>query len=733
MSRKIFIIIFYFITLQICVLGQNIDSLEQQLTKVQNTDKIDLLNQLSEEYCYEGDYQKSRDYADEALYLATEINYTKGMADALMNIAEYFYAVEIFDNSAEYYLKAFENYEILEEKEDMSYCSNVAGICYRKIFEYDKSIEYHLQSLRIAEEIENDYRISAAVYSLGILYHNMNEFDKALEYYNQSLEFDIKNNDSLGIAKSYTNIGIIYRHLDNFETSKDFYNKSLDLYQKLNDTTGMAIVVNNLGFLYLDNKEFQEALKCFNKSIFYEKANKNTEGIASSLSSVGDTYLIMNKLDSALKYQLLGLELTNDPDIKKYIYESLTKIYSQKADYKNALIYHELYVNQKDTLFKLENLKQIANMQTKYDTEKKEKEISELITQKKIQEVNLKKNRIIIYSTIGGLVLFLILIVVVLSAYRLKKRANNLLSYQNAQILQQKEEIITQRDEIEIQKQEIEIKHNQIKGSINYAKRIQEAVLPRKDFIELVLPEHFIFFKPRDIVSGDFYFIKQIKNFTLIAAADCTGHGVPGAFMSMLGIALLNELVRNTEIQTPAQLLNELRNQIKSSLQQVGQVAEQQDGMDIAFCAINLETMEMSFSGAHNPCWIFRKEIRVKSEKLNVENELNEQKLLTFNYKLLTLEADHQPVGIYLKEKPFTENKIQLQKDDIFYIFSDGYHSQFGGKKNLPLKSKYFKELLSEICNLELSEQKQILEKKFNEWKGDNEQTDDVLVIGIKI
>jgi serine phosphatase RsbU (regulator of sigma subunit) len=726
MSRKIFIIIFCFITLQISVLGQNIDSLEQQLTKVQNIEKIDLLNQLSEEYCYEGDYQKARNFADEALYLATEINYIKGLADAFMNIAEYFYEVEIFDNSADYYLKAFEKYELLEEKENMSYCTNVAGICYRKIFEYDKSIEYHLQSLRIAEEIENDYRISAAIYSLGVLYHGMNEFDKALEYYNQSLEFDIKNNDSLGIAKSYTNIGIIYRHLNNFETSKDFYNKSLDLYQKLKDTTGIAIVVNNLGILYLDNKEFQEALTCFEKSIFYEKQNKNTEGIASSLSSVGDTYLVMNELDSALKYQFLGIELTNDPDLKKYIYESLTKIYSQKADYKNALIYHELYATQKDTLFKLENLKQIANMQTKYDTEKKEKEILELITQKKIQEVSLKKNRIIIYVTIGGLILFFILIVVVLSAYRLKQRANNLLAYQNAQILQQKEEIITQRDEIEIQKQEIEIKHKQITASINYAKRIQEAVLPKKAFIELVLHEHFIFFKPRDIVSGDFYFIKQIKNYTLIAAADCTGHGVPGAFMNMLGVALLNELVRNSEIQTPAQLLNELRNQIKSSLQQIGQKTEQQDGMDIAFCSINNETLEMYFAGANNPCWIFRKELKV-------ENELDEKKLLTHDFKLITLEADQQPVGIYLKENPFTENKFQLQKDDIIYLFSDGYTSQFGGEKNEKFKTKRFKELLSEICNLPLTEQKQILENKFIEWKGNQEQTDDVLVVSVKI
>jgi len=304
---------------------------------------------------------------------------------------------------------------------------------------------------------------------------------------------------------------------------------------------------------------------------------------------------------------------------------------------------------------------------------------------------------------------------------------NLVLQTQKEEITAQRDEITTQRDEILMQKSEIEKKNQSITQSITYAGRIQNAVLPSLNNIISIFNDFFVFFQPRDIISGDFYFIKKINNYVIISVADCTGHGVPGAFMSVLGISLLKEISIKKEITTSSQVLNELREQIKSSLQQTGQHGEQQDGMDIAFCSINSETLEMSFSGAHNPCWIFR---TIENEQLKIDNEKN--KLSIINYQLSILEADHQPIGIYLKEKPFTEHKFQLQKDDIIYLFSDGYESQFGGEKNEKFKTKRFKDLLSEINILPLAEQEQILEQKFNEWKGNYEQTDDVLVVGVK-
>jgi serine phosphatase RsbU (regulator of sigma subunit) len=283
----------------------------------------------------------------------------------------------------------------------------------------------------------------------------------------------------------------------------------------------------------------------------------------------------------------------------------------------------------------------------------------------------------------------------------------------NEELKQQKEEISATLEVVSLQKKEIEDAQKQTNASISYAQRIQNAVLPNQKFIDTLLKEHFIFFKPRDIVSGDFYFIKQINDYFLIAAADCTGHGVPGAFMSMLGIAILNEITQKTEIMHSNQILNDLRRQIKNSLNQTGKIGEQQDGMDIAFCAINTTTLEMSFAGAYNPCWIFR----------TTNNETN----------LIELAADRMPVGIHIKEKDFSEQIFQLQKGDVFYIFSDGYYSQFGGAANNKYKTKRLREFLQTNYHKSLSEQKEAIENEFNTWKGSNLQTDDVLVIGVGV
>ena len=276
-------------------------------------------------------------------------------------------------------------------------------------------------------------------------------------------------------------------------------------------------------------------------------------------------------------------------------------------------------------------------------------------------------------------------------------------------VVERTQEVVKQRDIIEK-------RNKDITSSIIYAKRIQDAILPSKEFVTQLFPSSFIFFKPRDVVSGDFYFVKQIQNYVYIVAADCTGHGVPGAFMSMLGITLLNEIVRLGSLGSTSQILEELRAKIKFSLQQTGQKNEAQDGMDIAVCALNLETNELNFSGANNPIWILRK------------NKSDESKC-----DFIILEPDHQPVGVYRKEMPFKDHRIQLQPDDVFYIFSDGYMSQFGGVKKQKFKTKYFKELIFKIYHLPMPEQFEILEMTFNAWKGSMPQTDDVLVVGVRI
>ena len=298
-------------------------------------------------------------------------------------------------------------------------------------------------------------------------------------------------------------------------------------------------------------------------------------------------------------------------------------------------------------------------------------------------------------------------------------------------VLKQKEDIEKQRDIAKQQHQEILVQKEQITDSIRYAKRIQTALLPHENFVQNLLAQHFIFYKPKDIVSGDFYFFEKRGNLIYIIAADCTGHGVPGAFMSMLGISFLNTIINSESklsFQVPymnnvldkidglkkkelsaANILDQLRDMVKKSLGQTGKEAEPKDGMDMALCILDTKKQSMQYAGAHNPLYLFR------------------------NNKLIEYKADRMPIGIFIKEHSFTNHKIKLMKGDVFYLFSDGFVDQFHKKTGEKYKSKRFKQLLSDIHQLNLKDQKRRLEEELSAWKGNNEQVDDILVMGFKV
>ncbi|MFO7843331.1 MAG: response regulator [Bacteroidales bacterium] len=277
-------------------------------------------------------------------------------------------------------------------------------------------------------------------------------------------------------------------------------------------------------------------------------------------------------------------------------------------------------------------------------------------------------------------------------------------------IMKQGDKIAEQKHKIKKQHDIVQKQNKKIEDSILYAKRIQSAVLPPNRFVQHLLSEHFIFYKPRDIVSGDFYWTKQIDEKIYIAAADCTGHGVPGALMSMLGITFLNEIVnKNPEIHAN-EILNELRTHIISSLRQTGSIGDTRDGLDIALCIINHDKKLMEYAGANNALYFIR------------------------NGELSEIKANRMPIGIHRRAKEsFNNHEIPLRKDDLVYIFSDGFVDQFGGKEGRKFLTGNFKRLLLENHQKPLSEQKQILEKTFQQWKGDRKQLDDILVIGFKI
>ncbi len=301
------------------------------------------------------------------------------------------------------------------------------------------------------------------------------------------------------------------------------------------------------------------------------------------------------------------------------------------------------------------------------------------------------------------------------------EKTNEALHRQNEEIRAQRDEIEAQRDVVVHQKERIEEIHREISESINYATRLQNAILPDEKVLEDFFSEHFVLFKPKDKVSGDFYWWSHQGDSTVITAADCTGHGVPGAFMSMLGTSLLREIVDKEKVTITGDILDKLRVGIIHALKQNGAVGEQKDGMDLAIISINHATNTVQFSGANNPLYLL------------TNRDLSATSAVKVFENFYEIKADKMPVAIYEKMNPFTTHEIQLESGDVVYLFSDGFADQFGGPRGKKLNYKSFKRLLFENREKPLDVQKATLNNAFEDWKGRLEQLDDVVIVGVKI
>ncbi len=345
------------------------------------------------------------------------------------------------------------------------------------------------------------------------------------------------------------------------------------------------------------------------------------------------------------------------------------------------------------------NLKKLKREAEGLEKQNREKEAT--ITQK--EEV-IETTQMQLYWVAGFLLLIACFGAFVFYQYRTKQRINKMLKEKNIAIQHQNEEI-------EKQKKLVEDKNKSITSSINYAKRIQQAILISREHLDKIMPEHFIFYRPRDIVSGDFYWAHRSSSGKLIfAAVDCTGHGVPGAFMSMVGNALLNEIVIENKVEESDEILNQLKKGVIQALKQTGTAGEQKDGMDIVLCVFNNTNNTLSFSGAYNPLYHFR------------------------NGNFTEYKGDKQTIGYQKgKENPFTKHTIEVEKGDTIYLFTDGFTDQKGGKDGRKFYSKTLQELLSSIQHLPMLEQRTFIKKTFDEWKGNYEQIDDICIIGVRV
>jgi tetratricopeptide (TPR) repeat protein len=652
---------------------------------------------------------------------------------------------------------------------------------------YDKAVDYYIESLRISEAFDDRNGMSSCYNNIGMIYSIQRNFDPAIDNYQKAIKIKEEFNDKFGVAACITNIGIVYyykaNHLLNsgnkqqaipdYDKAIEYYSKSLKIYEELNDLKWISACYNNIGIVYKQQEKYDKALDFYQKSLTIKEELNDKLGILSSLInlsalniSLADSFannfnLKQKYLNSAIDFGTQALKLSKDISIlprESEAARALMTAYSKLGDFNKAFEYSQIFISTRDSIFNTEKTKSISEMQTKYETEKHQQEIEKqrLIIER--NEIENSRQRIRQNFLIAGSILLCIVVLLVLFAYRQKykssiiiseknslleqyneeiKATSEALSTQNKTLKMQNDEIQSQRnslanlawelqeqgEEIEKQKNILSIKNKEITDSIFYAQRIQNAVLPSSDFLAQYFSEHFILYMPKSIVSGDFYWATRIGELLIFCVTDCTGHGVPGAFMSMLGVSFLNEIIRKEENTNPAKILIDLREHVMASMMESKGNSIQFDGMDIGLCVINTTSLMLQFAGANIPCWI-------ATRSANEEESTERVELLN---GLIELKPDKMPIARYEKMEEFTIVEYQLEKGDIIYIASDGFADQFGGQEGKKYQKSRLIELISQNSTRKLAEQKQILEVEFEKWKGSRNQLDDVTLMGVKV
>ena len=577
----------------------------------------------------------------------------------------------------------------------LSISNNGLGIINRRMGNYSEALSYYQASLKISEELENQSDIGFNYFNIGIIYRDLEQYDKALAYYEKSLKIRKKSKDTLGLAGCYNGLGILYRRMEEYDRALDYYNRSLELSAIINDDKNVAQSYGNIGVVYVLAKEYEKAIKFLDRGFEVHKRNNNQAGMVKFYANMTSVYDRMNNSKKAIEYGELAyknyLEMESKADISD-VSNKLSILYAKTNQYKKALNFFKKYVIYRDSVYNEKTTREVTQkeMQFKFDKQTMADSLAraeaEKITELEHQQ-EISQQRTYMY---GGLVMLFVVIIFSVVVFNRLKISNK------------------QKAIIESQKLVVEFKNREITDSINYAKRIQSAILPSIDKLRESLPNSFVFYKPKDIVAGDFYWYKKVNNKVFVAVADCTGHGVPGAMVSVVCYNALNRAINDFMLFDPSKILDKTAELVIETFR-VNKQERVKDGMDISMCSFDLENNKLEYSGAMNSLFYISKN------------------------KLQEIKGDKQPIGQFTNIKPFTLHKIKLMKGDKIYLFSDGYADQFGGLKGKKFMYKNFRELILSISSKEFSTQKMELAKEFKAWKDDLEQVDDVCVLGIEV
>lgn len=600
--------------------------------------------------------------------------------------------------------------QIAEERKDTASISGLLadiGWVFTDRGQNDSAIVHLTNAIEIAQEAELiDEALTAECY-LAHCYDQTGEYRKAIEIYLPVIDHYEKEGKKSSVNDLLMNVGIMYEMLGSLDTAEFYLLRVYNSLEPGENPDQMGHVKHSLSVFYLNSGEYEKANKFAEETITFHREIGDLYSLCKAHNIQGEIHLKLNKHQDALKSFRAALSLADELSslpLQILILKNLSKAYSVKMDFQRAYQTEIKLRKYVDSLRTQQNDNFLMDVKLRYRTEQKEKEIDLLNKDKKLKAAEIANSQAEIRAAnfqrmfyIGGIVLLIVFSLFVFRGLQQKKKANH---------------------QLKDQKDQIEEKNREIVDSINYAKRIQASILPPIDQFRQEL-NSFIFYRPKDIVAGDFYWMEKVNDTICFAAADCTGHGVPGAMVSVVCSNALTKSRVEENIQEPAKILDRTRELVIEQFARSGE--EIKDGMDIALCSLTFgkDSTEaedrshaiLQYAGANNPLWIIRKGT----------DQLEE------------IKGTKQPIGQYENSSPFVNHEVSLNEGDSIYLFTDGYPDQFGGEKGKKFKSANLKKLLLQIQDSEMNDQLAAIKQAFENWQGEHEQVDDVCVIGVRV
>ena len=590
--------------------------------------------------------------------------------------------------------EAIPSFEKSNNKNKLGACYANIGLANANISEYEESIKAYLMALKLFESEKNSKEINAIKKKLGVVYFSLTKYQLSLQYFNEAKDYYESVGEDKGLASIYNNLGLVFEKLEKLDSALLAHQKSLIIKEKLNDKNGIANCDNNIGNIYFLKNKFIEALVYYNQALKLKQETNEESGIINALHNIGSSYLSLKDYEKAkacANQSIRICEKNNNPEGLKEEFYMLSNIFFKTKKFEDAYYYYTKADSIESEIFNTENNNQILELEAKYQTEKKEKEIEVKTLKISNQDLDLRRKQFTIYAFTIVLLLIGVLAFFIYKGYKQKQKAYVIIAKQ---------------------KQIVEEKNKEITDSIAYAKRIQSALLTPNITLDtnVGIGQYFVYFKPKDIVSGDFYWSSEAINnqghsLLYIACCDSTGHGVPGAFMSILNMGFLSEAIKEKNIFAPGEIFNYTRERLISTVSKEGQ----QDGFDGILVCFNTTLNEISYAASNNSPLIIR------------------------DSELIDLKCDKMPVGKGMKDDGFVTYIYHKQQNDKLYLYTDGYADQFGGPKGKKFMYKKLNELLVSVSSKPFPEQSQDINAALISWQGDLEQVDDILIIGIQL